>query len=52
MQLQVKMTEKGTNILFTSKQTTNKVPPNIFRALEVETKVRLMFWKPKHNTKG
>ena len=43
MQLQVKMAEKGTNILFTSKQTTNKVPSNIFRALEVGTKVRLMF---------
>ena len=43
MQLQVKMAEKGTNILFTSKQTTNKVPHNIFKRLEVATKVRLIF---------
>ena len=27
----------------TSKQTTSKVPPNLFRGFEVATKVRLMF---------
>ena len=43
MQLQVKMPEKGINMVFTSKQTTNKVPSNIFRGLEVATKVSLIF---------
>ena len=50
MQLRVKMAEKVQNIVFTSKQTTNKVPHNIFRGLEVATKVRLMFGRAKHNS--
>ena len=52
MQLQVKMPEKSTNILFTKKQTTNKVTPNITRGLEVGGTVRLMFSYTKHNNKG
>ena len=39
------------NNVFRSKQTTNKVPPKIFRGFEVRRKVRLIFWKPKHNMK-
>ena len=31
------------NNVFRRKQTTNKVPPNIFRRLELKQKVRLMF---------
>ena len=31
------------NNAFASKQTTSKVPPNLFRGFEVKTKVRLMF---------
>ena len=36
-------TKSSKNNVFTSKQTTNKVPSNIFRGFEVGTKVRLMF---------
>ena len=43
MQLQVTMLENSTNKLFRSKQTTNKVPSNVFRALEDIKIVRLMF---------
>ena len=43
MQLQVKMLENSTNKLFRIKQTTSKVPSNIFRGLEDIKIVRLMF---------
>ena len=52
MQLQVKMRQNSTNNLFRSKKTRNKVPLNIVGALEVRTKVRLMFRKAKANIKG
>ena len=40
------------NNVFRSKQTTKKVPSNIFRGLEVRGKLRLMFWRPKDSMKG
>ena len=43
MQLQVKMPEKGINMVFTSKQTTNKVTSNILRGVDIGTKLSLMF---------
>ena len=52
MQLRVKMPQNSRNNIFTSRKTTNKVPSNIFRALKVGTKVRLVFSRPKNNTKG
>ena len=39
------------NKIFTSINTINKVPFNIFRALKVGTKVRLVFSRPKNKTK-
>ena len=52
MQLRVKIPQNSRNNIFTSRRTTNKVPSNIFRALKVGTKVRLVFSRPKNNTKG
>ena len=52
MQLQVKMTQKSRNNVFRKKQTTNKAPSKIFRGFEVGKKVRVVFPKPKNNTKG
>ena len=40
------------NKLFTSKQTTNKVPRNIFRKNEERKKIRLIYWRPKNSMKG
>ena len=45
------MQQNSRNHLFRSKQTTNKVPPNIFRFFEVRTRVRLMIWRPNHSMK-
>ena len=42
MQLQVKLRKTAQNNVFRSKQTTTKVPPKIFRGLEVKENVRLM----------
>ena len=39
------------NNVFTSKQTPDKSPSNIFRVLEVRKKVGLMFWRPKDTMK-
>ena len=51
MQLQVTM-EKPREIMYLKgKQTTNKVPPNIFRAFQVRKKVRLMFRRSKDSMK-
>ena len=50
MQLQVKKPQK--NNVFTRKQTTNKAPSKMFRGFEVGKKVRVVFPKPKNNTKG
>ena len=52
MQLQVKMLENSRNKVFTSKQTTNKVPSNIFRGLEEMKMVRGMFGSQNHSIKG
>ena len=43
------MNENSRNNIFTSKQTKNKVPSNIFRAFQVGTKVWSMFCKAKVN---
>ena len=43
MQLQVEMSQNSKKNVFRSKQTTKKVPPNIFRCFKLTTKVRLMF---------
>ena len=51
MQLRVKMPQNSRNSIFTSRKTTNKVPSNIFRALEVARNVLLVFSRPKNNTK-
>ena len=52
MQLQVKMLQNSRNNVFRSKQTTNNLPPNIFRCFEVRAKVRLMFSGPNDSLKG
>ena len=52
MQLRVKMPQNSRNNIYTSRKTTNKVPSNIFRSLEVGTNVQLVFSRPKNNTKG
>ena len=43
MGLQTKMPQNNQNNVFRSKQTTNKVPPIIFRGFQVRKRVRLMF---------
>ena len=43
MQLEVKMLDNSSNNLFTSKQTINKGPSNIFRGFEDGKILRLMF---------
>ena len=52
IQFQVKMPQNRRNKLFTSKQTTNKAPSNILTGFKFGTKVRMIFSKHKHNTKG
>ena len=43
IQLTVKMPQNSRYKRFTNRKTTNKVPSNIFRALKVGTKERLLF---------
>ena len=43
MQLDLKLPKNGKNNVFRWKQTTKKVPPNIFRIFGGGKKVRLMF---------
>ena len=52
MQLHVKMPQNSRNNAFSSKQTTNKVLPNIFRCFEIRIRVWLMFWTANHSMKG
>ena len=52
MQLKLKMLENRRNNVFASERRTNNAPSSMFRDYEVPTKVRLMFSRPKHNTKG
>ena len=52
IQIQVKMPQNSRNNVFRGKQTTNKVPSNIFRGFELRTKVQLMFWGPNNSMKG
>ena len=52
MQLQVEKPQKSRNKIFTRKQTTKKAPSKIFRGFEVGEKVRVVFPKPKNETKG
>ena len=42
MQLQLKIAQNGRNNELRNKQTTNKVPHNIFRGFEVRGRLRLM----------
>ena len=51
MQLRVTNAQNRRNSIFTTRKI-NKVPSNIFKALKVETKVRLLFSRPNNNTKG
>ena len=43
---------KNRKNIFSSKQTTNRVAPNIFKGFEVRKKVGLMFWRPKETMKA
>ena len=51
MQLQVKMPQNSSNNGFRRKQTTNKVPANVFRCSELRTSAQLMFRMPNHSMK-
>ena len=51
MQLQVKMPQNSSNNGFRRKQTTNKVPANIFRCFKLRTSAQLMFRTPNHSMK-
>ena len=51
LQLRVKTPQNSRNNIFIRRKTTNKVPSNMFRALEVGTKVRLVFTRPKNKNK-
>ena len=43
MQIEIKMPQNRSNRVFISKETTEKVPRNIFRYLELRKSVELMF---------
>ena len=51
MQLQLKLKKNSRNNVFGVKETTNKVPRNIFRGFQVRKKVQLMFWRLKYTIK-
>ena len=52
MQLKIKMPQNSRNKAFERKQTTNKEASKIFRGFAVGKKVRVVFPKPKNNTKA
>ena len=52
MQVMLKLKKKRRNNVSRSKQTTTKVPSNLFRDFEEAKKVRLIFLRPKDKMKS
>ena len=44
--------ESNRNNVFRTNQTTNKIPPKIFKRFQIRKKLPLMYWRPMENMKG